>query len=186
MSAQTQHRFSVRDYYRMAETGVLRPDARVELLDGKIIDMSPIGPFHGGVIDYLNEVFTAASKGRWRTRVQNSLRLDDHSEPQPDLVLARPAADFYRQRHPQPEDVFLLVEVSDTTLVTDQEEKLPAYGRAGVPEVWIVNLNDLAVEVYREPNFTGYGSKKVLRTGDHAKPLAFPDVTVDVAELLKR
>ena len=186
MSAQTQHRFSVRDYYRMAETGVLRPDARVELLDGKIIDMSPIGPFHGGVIDYLNEVFTAASKGRWRTRVQNSLRLDDHSEPQPDLVLARPSADFYRKRHPRPEDVFLLVEVSDTTLVTDQGEKLPAYGRAGVPEVWIVNLNDLTVEVYREPNFTGYGSKTVLRAGDHSKPLAFPDVTVDVAELLER
>ena len=88
MPVQTQHRFSVQDYYRMAETGVLRPDARVELLDGKIIDVSPIGPFHGGVTDCLNEFFVAASKGRWRTRVQNSLRLDAHSELQPDLVLA--------------------------------------------------------------------------------------------------
>ncbi len=185
MVVQTQHRFSVKDYYRMAETGVLRPDARVELLDGKIIDMSPIGPFHGGVTDYLNEVFTAASKGRWRTRVQNSLRLDDHSEPQPDLVLARPAPDFYRKRHPQPEDVFLLVEISDSTLETDQGEKLPAYGRAGIAEVWIVNLNELTVEIYREPHFTGYGSKTVLRPGDQARPLAFPDAAVDVTELLK-
>ena len=186
MLVQTQHRFNVKEYYRMAETGVLPPDARVELLDGKVIDMSPIGPFHGGVTDYLNEVFAAASKGRWRTRVQNSLRLDDHSEPQPDLVLARPAPDFYRKRHPQPEDVFLLVEVSDSTLETDQEDKIPTYGRAGIPEVWIVNLNELTVEVYREPNFTGYGSKTVLSAGAQANPLAFPDVAVDVAELLKR
>ena len=186
MLVQKQHRFSVEDYYRMAETGVLRPDARVELLDGRIIDMSPIGPFHGGVTDYLNEFFAAASKGRWRTRVQNSLRLDDHSEPQPDLVLARPAPDFYRKRHPQPEDIFLLVEVSDATLETDQEDKLPAYGRAGIAEVWIVNLNELTVEVYREPNFAGYGAKTVLRAGEQAKPLMFPDTAVDVAELLKR
>ena len=186
MLLQAQHRFSVKDYYRMAETGVLPPDARVELLDGRIIDMSPIGPFHGGVTDYLNETFTAASKGRWRTRVQNSLRLDDHSEPQPDLVLAKPATDFYRRRHPQATDVFLLVEVSDSTLEADQEDKLPAYGRAGVPEVWIVNLNELTVEFYREPHFAGYGSKTVLHPGDQAAPLAFPDAVVDVGELLKR
>jgi Uma2 family endonuclease len=186
MPVQTQHRFSVKDYYRMAETGVLRPDARVELLDGRIIDLSPIGPFHGGVTDYLNEIFTAASQGRWRTRVQNSLRLDDHSEPQPDLVLAKPAADFYRRRHPQAADVFLLVEVSDSTIEADQEDKLPAYGRAGVPEVWLVNLNELTVEIYREPHFAGYASKTVLNPGDQAAPLAFPDAVVDVAELLKR
>jgi Uma2 family endonuclease len=186
MPVQAQHRFSVKDYYRMAETGVLRPDARVELLEGKIIDMSPIGPFHGGVNTYLTELFAAASKSRWQTRVQNSLRLNDHSEPQPDLVLVKATPDFYRTRHPRPEDVYLLIEISDTTLETDQDEKIPAYGRAGVSEVWIVNLNDLTVEVYREPNFTGYGSKTVLRWGDQAKPQAFPDVTVDVAELLRR
>jgi len=145
----------------MAETGVLKPDARVELLNGEIIDMSPIGPFHGDVVTYLTELFAAASKGRWRTRVQNSLRLDEHSEPQPDLVLAKPIA--YRQRHPGPEEAFLLIEVSDTSLETDQEEKLPAYGRAGVPEVWIVNLNELIVEIYREPHFAGYGSKSFAR-----------------------
>jgi Uma2 family endonuclease len=156
----------------------------VELLDGKIIDMSPIGPFHGGVTDYLNEFFVAASKGRWRTRVQNALQLDDHSEPQPDLVLAKPIA--YRQRHPRPEDDYLLIEIADTSLETDQEEKLPAYGRAGVSEVWIVNLNELTVEIYREPRFAGYSSKTVLRAGDQARPQAFPDVVVDVAELLRR
>jgi Uma2 family endonuclease len=186
MLAQIKHRFSVEEYYRMAETGVLKPDARVELLNGEIIDMSPIGPFHGGVVNYLVDVFTAACKGRWRTTVQNPVRLDDHSEPQPDLMLAKPAPDFYRKRHPQPADVFLLVEISDASLVTDREDKLPAYGHAGIAEVWIVNLADLTVEVYREPHFTGYDSKIILRAGDQAKPQAFPDVAVDVAELLKR
>jgi Uma2 family endonuclease len=186
MLAPTKHRFNVKEYYRMAETGVLRPDARVELLNGEIIDMSPIGPFHGGVTNYLNEVFTRASKGRWMTSVQNPVHLDDYSEPQPDLVLLKPSSDFYRKRHPQPEDVYLLVEVSESSLATDREEKLPAYGRAGISELWIVNLIDQSVEVYREPHFAGYSSKTVLGAGGEAKPLAFPDVIVDVTELLKR
>lgn len=170
----------------MAETGVLRPDARVELLNGEIIDRSPIGPFHGGVTNYLIEIFTAASKGRWLTTVQNPVRLDDHSEPQPDVMLLKPVPDFYRRRHPGPADVFLLVEVSDSSLTTDREDKLPAYGRAGIAEVWIIDLNELTVEVHREPHFTGYGSKSILRPGGKAVTQAFPDVAVDVAELLKR
>ena len=170
----------------MAETGVLRPDARVELLDGRIIDMSPIGPFHGGLVKRLSRIFNLKAKGRWIVSTQDPVRLDDHSEPEPDVMLLKPAADDYTGRHPQPDDVFLLIEVSDTTLEFDLGEKLPAYGRAGIAEVWIVNLNDATIEVYREPNFTGFGSKSVLRAGDLAKPLAFPDVTIDVDELLKR
>jgi Uma2 family endonuclease len=185
MLIQAQHRFSVKDYYRMAESGVLAPDARVELLDGRIIDMSPIGPFHGDVTTYLTETFAVASKGRWRTRVQNPVRLDEHSEPQPDLVLAKPMADA-RKRHPRPHEIYLLIEVADTSLEADLADKLPAYGRAGVPEVWIVNLSDLTLEIYREPHFTGYASKTILRAGDQVSPQEFPDAVVDVAELLKR
>ncbi len=186
MIAPTKHRFTVAEYYRMAETGVLRPDARVELLNGEIIDMSPIGPFHGGVTNYLTDAFSAAAKGRWKLSVQNPIRLNDHSEPQPDLALLRPAPDFYRRRHPEPDDVFLLIEVADSSLEQDREQKLPAYGRAGIPEMWIVNLNELTVEVYREPHFEGYASKAVLRAGEQARPTAFPDVNVDVGELLRR
>ena len=186
MSVQTQHRFNVKEYYRMAETGVLKPDARVELLDGKVIDMSPIGPFQGSISKHLNKIFSAAAQGRWLVALQDPVRLGDHSEPQPDLMLLQPAADFYRKRHPQPEDVFLLVEVSDTTLTTDREDKIPAYGHAGIGEVWIINLADLTIEVYREPHFTGYGSKTILRVGDKASLQTFPDAVVDVAELLKR
>ena len=186
MPVQTHHRFSVQDYYRMAETGVLRPDVRVELLDGKIIDMSPIGPFHGGLVKRLSRIFNLKAQGRWLVSTQDPLRLDDHSEPEPDVMLLKPAADDYTSRHPQPEDVFLLIEVADSTLEYDREEKLPAYGRAGVTEFWIVNLQEATLEIYREPHFTGYGLKTVLHAGDQARPLAFPDAAVDVAELLKR
>jgi Uma2 family endonuclease len=185
MPVQTRHRFSVEEYYRMAEIGVLKPDARVELLNGEIIDMSPIGPFHGGVVTFLNGIFTVAGHGRWVTAVQNPVHLSDQSEPQPDLLLLKPCSHFYRKRHPQPEDVYLLIEVSDTSLTTDHDEKLPAYGRAGIAEVWIVNLNEETIEVYREPHFTGYGSRTILRAGEKAAPRAFPDAAVDVAELLK-
>jgi Uma2 family endonuclease len=185
MLAQTQHRFSVEDYYRMAATGVLKPDARVELLDGKIIDMSPIGPLHGGVTNHLTDLFTSAARGRWMVAVQNPVHLDDHSEPQPDLMLLQRRPDYYASRHPRPEDVYLLVEVADTSLDFDREDKLPAYARAGIAEVWIVNLAEQTIEVYREPHLTGYGASAVLRAGDTASPAAFPDLTVNLAELLK-
>jgi len=186
MVVQPKHRFSVKEYYRMAETGVLRPGARVELLNGEIIDMSPIGPFHGGLVNRLARILHKFANGRWIVSAQNPLHLDGVSEPEPDLMLLKPAPDDYTSRHPEPDDVFLLIEVSDASLNYDREEKIPAYGRASITEVWIVNLNELAVEVYHEPNFTGYGSKTILRAGDIIAPLAFPDVTLDVAELLKR
>jgi Uma2 family endonuclease len=186
MLAPATHRFSVKEYYRMAETGVLRPDARVELLDGEIIDMSPIGPFHSGVVCRLTRLFTLNSGNRWLVRAQAPLRLNVHSEPEPDVMLLKPSPNDYVNGHPQPEDVFLLVEVSDSSLAVDVEKKLPLYGRAGVAEVWIVNLEEGVLEVYREPHFNGYGSKTVLRAGDQARPVAFPDAVVDVAELLKR
>jgi len=186
MLAQTKHRFTVKEYYRMAETGVLRPDARVELLNGEIIDMSPIGSAHAGTVKRFIRIFTKLAQERWQVSAQDPLHLDEHSEPEPDFMLLKRSADDYTGRHPQPEDVFLLIEVADVSLDYDREQKLPVYGRAGVPEVWIVNLRDQSIEVYREPHFTGYSSKTILRAGDQAKPQAFPDVTVDVTELLKR
>lgn len=164
---------------------MLKPDARVELLNGEIIDMSLIGPFHSWIVSGLNDFFAQNAKGRWMVFPQNPLRLDDHSQPQPDIMLVKRADDFSK-RHPVPADVLLLIEVSDTTLEFDRAEKLPAYGRAGIKEVWIVNLVDEVVEVYREPHFAGYGSKTILRTGDTAQPLVFPDVSIKLAELLKR
>jgi Uma2 family endonuclease len=101
-------------------------------------------------------------------------------------MLLKFITDYYKSRHPGPENVLLLVEVADVSLDYDREEKLPAYGRAGVAEVWIVNLIDPTIEVYRGPHFTGYGSKAIVRAGDTIAPLAFPDAAVDVGELLKK
>jgi len=170
----------------MAETGVLPPGARVELLNGEIIDMSPIGPFHGGVVGRLDRLFNKLSNDRWLVLSQSPLHLDDHSEPEPDCMLLKPAPDEYTTRHPRPDDVLLLVEVSDTSVELDQEEKLPLYGRAGIVEVWLVNLVDQTIEVYRDPHFAGYGVKAILHAGDKAHPQAFPEVSVDIAKLLKR
>ena len=186
MPVLTEHRFNVRAYYRMAESGVLPPDARVELLNGRIIDMSPIGPAHGGTVKQLSRLFNLLARGRWLVSTQDPVRLDDHSEPEPDVALLKTVDDDYKSRHPRPHEVFLLVEVSDSTLDYDRGEKLTAYGRAGVSEVWIVNLNEATLEVYREPHFTGYGSKTVLAAGDHAAPQVFPDAVVSVGELLRR
>jgi Uma2 family endonuclease len=185
MLVPTQHRFSVMDYHRLAESGVLSPAARVELLDGRIIDMLPIGPFHAGLVKRLSRLFSLKAKVRWTVAIKDPVQLDDFSEPEPDLMLLKPAADDYTNRHPRPKDVFLLIEVADLTLEYDREIKLPAYGRAGIAEVWIVNLVYATIEIYREPHATGYASMIVLRSGEVAKPQAFPDVSVNVEELLK-
>lgn len=186
MLVRDQHRFNVAEYYRMAEVGVLRPDAQVELLNGQVVDCFRISPLHAGTTHGFAEPFFHHPEERWIVSIRNPVRLDEYSEVQPDFMLIKYRADYYKTRHPSPDDVYLLVEVADVSLDYDRAEKLPAYGRAGISEVWIVNLREESIEVYREPHFTGYGSKIVLRAGDQAKPQAFPDVAVDVAELLKR
>lgn len=180
-----RHRWTVVEYQRMGEAGVLLPDARVELLEGQIIDMSPIGPFHGGVVARLTRLFGRLSGERWLVWPQNPVTLDEHSEPQPDVVLLKPSADDYTSHSPTPEDVFLLIEVADSSLTVDRQNKLPLYANAGIREVWIVNLLERVIEIYREPNSNGYVSKKILRAGDKAAPSAFPDAMVDIGELLK-
>jgi len=182
----TRHRFTVSDYYRMGEAGVFPPDRRVELLEGEIIDMIPVGPFHSGVVNRLAGQLFSIHRGRWMVTNQNPVRLDRHSEPQPDILLVRRDPDDYCGRHPTPEDVFLLVEVAESSLDYDRGEKLAAYGKAGIKEYWLVNLPGNCVEVFRDPHFTGYSSSVVLKPGETASPVAFPDVKIDVAALLRK
>ena len=117
--------------------------------------------------------------------VHGQLDLDEYSEPEPDLMLLRFLEDFYRSHHPKPEEVFLLIEVSDSTLETDRAVKLPLYARAGIAEVWIVNLIDRTLEIYREPHFTGYAHKQVLQDGESAAPAHFADAIIEVAKLFR-
>ena len=182
----TLHRFNLDEYYRMADVGVLKWGEHDELLDGVVMDQFRITPLHASVTHQIVEPFFNLAKGTCIVSIRNPVRLDEYNELQPDVMLLKCVRNYYNRQHPGADDVFLLIEVADASLDYDRQEKLPAYGRAGIAEVWIVNLNDSTIEVYREPNFTGYGSRTVLRAGDQAKPLAFPDVDVDVAELLKR
>lgn len=186
MNTPALHRFSAEEYHRLGELGILSPDARVELIEGAIHDMSPIGPFHSGVTMRLNRFFQLRAKGRWVVFVQGAVRLDNYTEPEPDLMLLKPAPDDYVSHHPTPDDVFLLIEVADSTLDFDRGKKLQIYARAGISEFWIVNLKDSMIEVYREPHFTGYESRTVLKAGEKASPGAFPDAALDVAELLRK
>lgn len=179
------HRFTIEDYYGMAEAGILAPDARVELLEGQILDMMPIGPFHSGTVNRLTNLFTRRSADRWITCGQNPVRMSERSEPQPDFALLRPREDFYTSAHPTPADVFLLVEVADSSVRFDREEKLPAYARAGIPEFWLINLVERVIEVYWDPSAAGtYASSQLLRPGESIAPAAFPDAALSVAELL--
>ena len=182
MVTQT-HRFSVTDFYRMAEAGILREDQRVEVLDGEIKDMLPIGEFHATTVDILNELFGDQRKQRFQLRIQNPLQLDAHSMVQPDVVLLKPRSDHYRSGAPGADDACLVVEVADSSLDYDQHEKLPRYARAGIEEVWIVNVPARQVEVYREPNYLNYASCTILRPGQSASLASFPDISIPVAEL---
>jgi Uma2 family endonuclease len=145
----------------LAEIGVLEPDSRSELLDGQIIDTPRITPLHASTVHHLGQLIGHISN-HWLLIIHGEVVLDEYTQLQPDLMMVKPRSDSYCNQHPSPEDVFLLVEVADNSLDFDRIEKLPAYARAGVAEVWIVNLNEATIEVYREPNFTGYGSKNVL------------------------
>src|SRR6476620_10907112 len=140
--APVRHRFDVDDYYRMAEVGILSRGDRVELIEGEIVDMAPIGSAHGGTVVALTElVARLVADGKVLVSVQGPLRLDPHNEPQPDLMLLRPRADRSRNSHPTAADVLLLVEVADNSLAYDHGPRLALYARHSVPEVWVVDLH---------------------------------------------
>jgi len=157
------HRFTVAEYHRMAEVGILNEDSRVELIRGQIVDMAPIGAPHLGMVNRLNRLLPGVLAGRGILSVQNPVRLDDGSEPEPDVVVLRPRADDYATAMPCPSDVLLLIEVADTSLDDDRAIKVPLYAENGIAECWIVNLVDRVVEVYRQPGNGRYAD--IRRTG---------------------
>jgi Uma2 family endonuclease len=182
--AATPHRFDVDDYHRMAETGILSPEDRVELIDGEIIETAPIGSAHGGMTNRLTRlVAQAVADGRVLVSVQGPLRLDAHSEPQPDLMLLRPRADDYTTSHPTAADVLLVVEVADSSIAYDRGPKLALYARHGVPEVWIVDLVGRAVELCRGPGPEGYAERRRITEG-MATPTLVAGLEIDVAAIL--
>jgi Uma2 family endonuclease len=178
-----RHLWTVDEYHRMGEVGLLDADARVELLEGEIVEMALIGDAHAAISNQLTRLLVLAVGERGVVAVGNPVRLSLHSEPQPDFSVLRPRAG-YEMRGPRPEDVMLAVEVSDTTLRRDRRVKLALYARAGIPECWIVNLEVREVEIYRSPAGDTYASVERKGPGDVAAIEALPGVTIAISQIL--
>jgi Uma2 family endonuclease len=184
--APARRMFTTSEYHRMGEAGILTDEDRVELIEGEIIRLTPIGPPQASTVDRLNPLFHARAGNRAIVRVQGPIVRDRYSEPQPDLTLLKPRADFYVARHPQPTDVLLAVEVMHTSADYDRGVKFPLYARRGIAEVWLIDVVTRTVTVGRQPTLRGYRDT-VTRTGDERlAPAALPRVAFRVSELLGR
>jgi Uma2 family endonuclease len=172
-------KFTIAEYYRLAETGILAPSERVELLDGKIIRMAPIGPRHATIVDKLTGILVLGEKGRYRTGPGRPIRISNFNEPQPDLVLYKREIE---NRHPTSAEIYLTIEVADTTLDYDSGEKMRAYEQGGIKEYWIIDVAKKAVNIY---HLSAQGHKYMSESRTHGviAPQAFPDVTVHLTDL---
>ena len=179
-----RRRFTVAQYHQMGQAGILTEDDRVELLDGEIVEMAPVGRRHVACVIRLTSVFGKRLGDAVQISVQNPIRLDEHNEPQPDVVLLKPRPDSYEAGIPRPADVLLVVEVGDTSAALDRRVKLPLYARAGIPEVWLADLGKATIRVHRDPSPTGYRTVRTVRRGERLAPLAFPDCELAAVEIL--
>ncbi|HEX6292718.1 MAG TPA: Uma2 family endonuclease [Herpetosiphonaceae bacterium] len=182
--AFARRQFTVTEYQRMAETGILHEDDRVELLDGEIWKMSPIGSRHIACVNRLTAQVSRQVGQLVIVSVQNPIQLTDYSEPQPDLALLRMQPDFYAQALPTPSDVLLLIEVADTSLEYDRDVKLPRYAQAGIPEVWLVDLHEGTIRVYTQPTDAGYRVIQHLRSGETAVATAVDGLAIVVNDIV--
>lgn len=180
-----RHRITVEHYYRMAEAGLFAEDARVELIDGEIIDMPPMGSRHAGRSSRLADLLSAAVAGRALVRHDKPIRLGSHSEPQPDIAVVKARDDYYESGHPTAADVLLLVEVSDATLRYDRDVKAALYARHGIPELWIVDLPGGQIHFYRSPTDSKYMSVSSAAEPGLIPIASLPGAGVDLTRLAR-
>jgi Uma2 family endonuclease len=179
----TRYKLSVEDYHKLGAAGVLTEDSRVELIEGELIEMPPIGPKHASVVDTLVALLAPQAGDQFRLSTRNPLTLLPRSEPQPDLMLLKPRADRYGSSLPSAADAFLVIEVSDRTLEYDRGPKLTLYAQHGIPEYWIVDVQAKCIEVYRDPGPKGYTQRLELGPADVVSPQALPGVRLSVGEI---
>ena len=175
-----RHRLTATEYRRMGEVGILRADARVELIEGEIIDMTPTGSRHAGVVRHIARLFERAIGDSAVVSIQSPVSLSDRSEPEPDIALLSPRTDFYKSAHPRPADVLLIVEVADASLRYDRQVKVPLYARHGVTEVWIVDLERNVLTQYRDPEGERYRTATSLVELAAVELAALPGVRLDL------
>jgi len=180
----TKKLFTVHEYYKMAEVGILQDGIRTELINGEIIEMSPMGARHASAVSRLTELLVPALKGKAQLRPQLPLRLNDYNEPEPDLCFVKPRRDHYGMKHPGSGDTLLAIEVSVSSLRYDRDVKSGVYATSRVPEFWIVHLEGDVLLVFREPSKGAYKTALTLHRGESVGALAFPEIPIAVSDLL--
>ncbi|CAN5805155.1 Uma2 family endonuclease [soil metagenome] len=173
---------TVEEYDAMIENGVFDENDRVELLNGAIVEKMPKGSKHSAATYRIAKDFFKTFDELAIVRIQDPILLDDFSEPEPDIVLAVPRADEYENSHPTPDEIYLILEVSDSTLGYDRNTKGEAYSRAGIRQYLVLNIQEKTLEDYREPSADGFQSKQTLRAGQQFNLIAFPDITLNVSD----
>ena len=177
-------RWTVAEYHQIISSGIITPDTPVELINGQIIEMVPQQPPHAATTDEGGDYLNALFLGKAKVCVQLPATLPPDSEPEPDFAIVKIDANLYRDRHPGPNDIYLIIEVADSTLQKDRQYKSTLYAQAGIPEYWIINLKQNQVIVYRQGQDGVYQTEHVLEASDQIKPLAFPNLIVDLKKLL--
>lgn len=179
------HKFNIETYHRLISTGILHEDDRVELIEGRIVDKTPIGTRHSSCVKRLNSLFSRKLQGVAIVSVHDPLQLTkDESEPQPDITLLKYREDFYSEELPKAEDVLLLMEVADTSMEYDREIKIPLYARANIQEVWLVNLLEKCIEIYSLPKSGGYEFRITVKNDQTLSPKTFPDISLTAKQIL--
>lgn len=181
---QKRRTFTVREYLRMARMGILKEEERIELINGEIVQMSPIGTEHAGTCAALVRLLTLRLQDRALVWAQNPVRIKPDSMPQPDVAVLKPREDHYRKTYPVPEDILFVLEISDSSLAWDRVTKARLYAKHEIPEYWIVNLRDRCLELYRRPTAIGYEESAIFKDPGTVRPLAFPDVELTLADIL--
>jgi Uma2 family endonuclease len=179
-----RHLTDITEWHKMGEAGIFSPGSRLELINGEILEMFPIGCNHSGHLKRITHILTPRVNKMAIASVHSALQLNDLSEPEPDFMLLKPREDFYSAQHPTADDVLLLIEVADSSLEYDLNHKLRLYALHNIPEYWLLNLNDSCLEVYRRPQGETYEEKTTLRSGDSITLLQLPDLTVNVSDIL--
>jgi Uma2 family endonuclease len=178
----TRLAFTIEQFHRMDQSGIFTPEQRLELINGEIVEMSPIGIHHFAGVNRLVDLFRKIDQVY--LSVQNPVRLGDYSLPQPDVTLLRRRDDLYQKAYPEPADVLLLVEVADTSLAYDRDVKVPLYARAGIPEVWIVDLNKRELAMYRSPVNGKYTEVRYPQPADTVAPVLLPEASYFVEQVV--
>ncbi len=176
--------WTVKEYHRMAEAGIFDEDERVELLEGKIIWMSAIGTAHRSAVGRTDYLLKKILMNQAWVSIQDPIQLDNYSEPEPDIAVVKIDPLDYADHHPTPDEVYLLIEVADTTFKKDCETKGKAYAAAGIIDYWVLDVINRQLHVFRKPDKNGYQSEVILKENETVSPLNFPDLSINILEIL--